>query len=266
MRAAIIGGGVVGSAVYGGLEPGHFSILYDIDQSKCIGTLDMLSRSDLVFICVPTPTIKGVQDTTALSETIEMLAKRKFTGVIVIKSTVLPGTMAQISSSNKNLAICHNPEFVSEKFDLMDFINNESILISGPLLYCGIVANFYRKFTKCKGRVRCYEDYSVTEWAKYMHNSLLPVKLSHLNELHSAIGSQEVYDQATQAIEAFGNIGTNHKVPGPDGELGWGGMCFPKDTQALLSYFHKRQIKCPTLLGAVITNNRIREKNDITGL
>lgn len=267
MRAAIIGNGVVGSAIASGLEPGALSFIYDLKPEKCHRTLDQINETDLIFVCVPTPTTNGIQTLFALHDSLAYLQRQKFPGIVVVKSTILPGTMEKMSLEYPELRLIHSPEFLTERFAEMDFINQESILLSGPQIYCAIVAKFFREHTKCKGRVKSYEPYAVTEWAKYIHNCLLPVKLSLLNEFHAAIGSQEIYDMATESIERLGNIGTNYQVPGPDGKLGWGGMCFPKDTSAMLAHLHKFGSKCPTLLGAVITNQRIRdEKNDIAGV
>ena len=60
--------------------------------------------------------------------------------------------------------------------------------------------------------------------------------------------------------EPFGNIGTLHKVPGPDGKMGWGGMCFPKDTMALADYGFSSGQRMHTLMGAIETNKQLRRE------
>ena len=94
-----------------------------------------------------------------------------------------------------------------------------------------------------------------------MNNCFLATKVSFLNEMKQI--SEKCGADWDVAIKGFlmdSRIGQSHyQVPGPDGEPGFGGHCLPKDTEALLNYADKKNIKMSVLRKAVQTNKKIRD-------
>lgn len=237
--------GVVGQAVYNGTQNVIFT--YDLIKDKCIGGFRDLDDTDICFICLPTPTISCRQDLSAIERFLSVLSVISYEGDVVIKSTVLPGSMCKFKDENPRLNLVHNPEFLTARTATEDFCTQKRILLSGKRIER--TKKFYEHF--CLKDPKCvistYEDYHVTEWAKYVHNTILPIQLSYLNELHPHMSN---FDAVMEAACSFGNLNKHYKVPGPDGEMGWGGACFPKDTEALYALTNS------IVLGAAISINR----------
>lgn len=256
MKIAIMGMGVVGRAVAAGARGCSLSTF---DKYRTDRTANMLAfdETEMCFVCVPTPTDQCGQDLIEIHACLEGLAKRNYKGVVVMKSTVIPGTMDILKNMYPSLRLVHNPEFLTERNAKQDFIKQPAVLLSGDLSDTLEVDKFYEKILKVP-RTFSSPKYLTTEWAKYLHNCALAVKLSYLNEIYALIGSQEIYDRAVEYADLFGNIGTNHAVPGPDGKFGWGGMCFPKDMLAVFALALEKKIQAHTIKGAIDTNRALR--------
>ena len=83
--------------------------------------------------------------------------------------------------------------------------------------------------------------------------------MNDIFKLHQSGSSQVSWDQFTDMLTRDPRMGNSHmNVPGPDGEFGFGGHCFPKDTEALLKYAQDKNIKLNILGKAVKTNSKIR--------
>jgi UDPglucose 6-dehydrogenase len=261
VKVGIFGVGVVGGAIATAFQKRKIeTALYD--KYKKIDRGNIFS-SDFIFVCLPTPTVAYEQDLTELYSGIRFLDQAKYKGVIVLKSTVLPGTCKRLSLKFPHLKIVHNPEFLTANNAMQDFMDQKNIMISGNKKDCESVVNLFSEFFKGLHRVEVdiASEYFITEWAKYIHNCVLPVKLSFLNEVYQAIESPKDFDRAVDIAFKQGNLGiTKPTVPGPDGLLGWGGMCFPKDTKALYGWFKKMKMETKTLEGAMRTNFILRRE------
>lgn len=254
MKSGVIGLGVVGQAVKNGIN----DVTYLYDKTKTSENIGEPNDADVIFICLPTPTDKTLrQDLNPIQDNLDYLQDQEFKGIIVIKSTVLPGTCKMLNTIYKKLRIVHNPEFLTASNAKADFLQQKTLLLSGERSDVDLIEEYFRGKSKCPMIKDVYksEDYQVTEWAKYIHNCTLAVKLSFLNEIYQAIGEDGVYEKATEMAYPFGNLGDNHQVPGPDGMLGYGGECFPKDMKALAGYMLDIS---NTLKGALLTNQRVR--------
>lgn len=264
MKIAIIGMGVVGRAVASGVKnwmsPDTFSLCtYDKFHSDRTHNWKDFLQTGICFVCVSTPTTATGQDLDAVVETMKMLEASIYNGVVVIKSTVEPGTMDSLARRYPGLRLVHNPEFLSEKTANKDFELQQSVLLSGKPEDAIVASNFYQ-LSPFVATVRYSDQYKTTEFAKYIHNCVLAVKLSFLNEMYDLIDSPVVYEGATQMAALFGNLGTHFKVPGTDGKRGWAGMCFPKDMLALQAYAQQEAKVVPTIRGAIETNKKHRPK------
>ena len=117
MKIGIIGKGTVGKAVYEGLEYlGHNMCFYDpaYEGSQLADVLD----AECVFLSVPTNQAdNGDCDVSVVEHTIQQLSQHQYTGLVAVKSTVVPGTSKRLSDTYPNLKICSVPEFLRAKTD-----------------------------------------------------------------------------------------------------------------------------------------------------
>jgi UDPglucose 6-dehydrogenase len=253
-----MGMGVVGSAVAASLKGAELLVTYDKYRYERSLGLQNLRYTEFCFICVPTPTTSGRQDLTAIIECLEQLDRLGYRGVVVIKSTVLPGSTQLLANRFFAIPLVHYPEFLSERSANQDYLDQKTVLLSGKkedraLVHKLLEASLGRSLEAMES-----DMFEATEFAKYIHNCALAIQLSFLNEMRELIGSQELYDQSARMAHRFGNINQYFRVPGPDGRMGWGGKCFPKDTKALLSHAMRVGREMATLRGAVATNTRFR--------
>lgn len=263
MKISIIGVGMVGKAVLdGSLYCKEISTL-DKFKPELTARWDRAWTTDLCFVCVPTPSNDGIQDATAVVDacmTLRGMSTEGYKGVVVIKSTVLPGTMRYLSNQFPDLRFVHNPEFLREKSAASDYHNQKTVLMSGKSEDTKVLRQYCDLCLPGLMHVMYSENFEETEFAKYIHNCALPVKLSFLNEVYDVVGDHRLFESAIEMAAAFGNLGMLNKVPGPDGRRGWGGSCFTKDTAAFEKFAAENGIKMHTLTGAINTNNRVRGK------
>jgi UDPglucose 6-dehydrogenase len=255
----VIGCGVVGGAVANGFEDRDFRVSrfdkYKQEHDELSGCI----AAEAIFVCVPTPTLEdGTQDIDALEEVLALLKGNQYAGVIVVKSTVLPGTTERLARKYRFSKVCHNPEFLTAAKPLEDFMNQPCILVGSKHHESAIrVGEIYYAagFTP----IMVCQDSAVTEMAKYMHNLHLATKVSFANEIYEVCGQLGVdYDYVARAAMSIGKIGESHlRVPGPDG-FGFSGMCFPKDTSAFLRFAEGFGLPVEVLSATVNGNLRRR--------
>ena len=109
--------------------------------------------------------------------------------------------------------------------------------------------------------VRILKDARITEMAKYMHNVFLALKVTYCNEIREICEHVGIpYDKVRFAALAMNGIGYGHtSTPGHDGQAGYGGMCFPKDTQAFLNWaFVQQGLQVEAIEASVFGNRRRR--------
>ena len=99
---------------------------------------------------------------------------------------------------------------------------------------------------------------------KYMSNCFFATKISFMNEMYQIAEKSDVdWEQAISGFVTDGRIGHSHlNVPGPDGKLGFGGVCFPKDIQAMIHYAESVCVDPNVLKGAWKTNLKVRPEKD----
>ena len=130
MKLGIIGMGVVGNAVKCGLlSLGHEIYTHDI---KLTTSIETVKGTDIVFVCVPSPsTDSGACDTGIIESVITELDELSYTGIVAIRSTVVPGFTDRMSMLYSKLTICVVPEFLRERYAIDDFINQHTLLAVG---------------------------------------------------------------------------------------------------------------------------------------
>jgi len=269
-RIGVIGRGFVGTAVEYGFsaQTGCDAELrsYDINPSRSTHTLeDTVNNSDVIFVSVPTPSNPdGSMHLDILESALSDIDNvYKGNAIILIRSTVIPGTTKILQNKFPRLSLVFNPEFLTERSAKFDFINQSRFILGGKKSDTKIVADLYKwRFGES---VPCIEtNFETAEMIKYMNNCFFATKVSFMNEMKLIADRVGVeWDIAVDGFVRDGRIGHSHlAVPGPDGKLGFGGSCFPKDIQAMISLGSDLGIDMATLKGAWNTNCNVRPEKD----
>ncbi len=266
----IIGRGFVGSAVGAGMSDSTgFSSkirIFDKDESKSTHSLkEVVEKSSIIFISVPTPTNKkGEIDLSIVESLFDEISQMDAENcILLLRSTVVPGTTQELSKKFPDLNIVFNPEFLTERSAFFDFINQSRVILGGEKKYTSIVKDLYQnRFGSYLPVIET--SYETAELIKYMNNLFFATKVSFLNEMYEVASKMDI-DWKT-AVEGFvldGRIGHSHlNVPGPDGKFGFGGSCFPKDIQAFIDFSKSIGLEPSVLEGAWKTNLRVRPEKD----
>ena len=263
MKVAIIGYGFVGKALKNGLKNSVEVFLVDPKLNTNINDLKTF-KPDTIFICVPTPMNNdGSQDTSILENVTNELNSLSESALIVLKSTVIPSYISKIEIKIPN--IVYNPEFLRENFANEDFINADFIVFGSRNDKANKkLADFYSQYTKCINTNYQFTDLISASLIKYSINTFLSAKVIFFNEFFQVFSNSGTGDSWENFIKIMQNdkrIGNSHmQVPGPDGKLGFGGPCFPKDTKALLQYSKDIGEPLKLLEKCISLNNNIRSQ------
>jgi UDPglucose 6-dehydrogenase len=264
LRLGVVGSGFVGGAVINGFNEPNVE-MWVVDPKKTDTTLLQMACAEphLTFICLPTPeSSDGSVNVTVVDQVLADLNKFGYKGIVVIKSTITPDHLQRFVKEY-NLRIVYNPEFLTEANAHDDFINPPMQILGGVWEDCETVERAYVEFSKVKVVPTFKTDIVSASLLKYTINSWLATKVSFMNELyqlHKASGARTSWDQFTDMLQRDKRVGDSHlRVPGPDGQFGFGGHCFPKDTAGLLSYADKNKVDLSVLSKAVETNAKFRK-------
>lgn len=239
IKIAVIGLGFVGGAIHQSLANSLISVkLTAIDPAKGYNaTYSEIADYDAVFVCVPSPQRDdGTADTSILETVLSELVIVDFKGVIISKVTAPPDVYQQLQLNYPNLV--HAPEFLTAANAYDDYIHGKFAIIGGTIpAYRNEAERIIRlSQTGLVSVVHC--TIGEAALAKYTINSFLATKVVFMNEMAKlATAGGMDWHKVVSAIRQDNRIGTTHmQVPGPDGQYGFGGMCFPKDTAAILKY------------------------------
>ena len=266
MKIGIVGQGYVGTAIKIGFESYYDLETYDkFDSSKSTCNLKRLvDICDVIFVCVPTPMDKDGSCHTGIVEEVisEINQYSNKSQIVVIKSTVSPGTTERMNKKYKKVSVIFNPEFLTEANFIEDFKNQTRIILGGTRKGTNKLRQVYSKVFPKAHIIKTHS--TIAELVKYMTNSYLARKVSFANEMYEICEKFDMdYDKVVEYATLDERLGVTHwSVPGPDGELGYGGHCLPKDINALISVAHELGINTEVLEAVVETNDRVREDRD----
>lgn len=237
--------------------------------------------SGIFFICVPTPMYEdGSSDTSIVEDVLMLIANAPYAvdspeRIAVIKSTVPPGSTEKWNKTynDQHLHVIFNPEFLTEANAVNDMREQNRIVLGGPRPHINTVRNvFMRAFPK----VPIIKTSSTTaEMVKYVTNCMLAVKVAFANEMSQVCeeldkdGLNVDYDKVVEYIKFDRRLGESHwSVPGPvpthDGRYvrGFGGHCFPKDINALMSVARQYGVTPTVMQAAWDKNLEVRGPDD----
>lgn len=259
MKIGIVGMGVVGSANSAGfslLE--HEVITHDIKYDT---TLEDVYEAEIVFLCLPTPDKDGECDTSILEDVISQM--KDYNGIICIRSTVPPGFTEMLIDRHPELTICFAPEFLRERCAADDFINNHLLLAVGtddPYVF--------NKIVEAHGHLpKNTKQLSPTEAEilKYFNNAYAALRIVFANVFYELCETLECdYSKVKDAYVLTGK--TNDLYLDVNKRLrGYGGMCLPKDVNALASTLKKLDLEFD-LIQSIATDNKKFKKTTFSGM
>lgn len=248
---SVIGNGFVGGAVVNGfshLQPK----VYDVDPQRSECSLQEALEQEYIFICLPTPMVNiegGKANLSILYYFFESIFKETVRGVFIIKSTVPVGTTKQLQKTFPQFKFVHNPEFLTAANAKNDFLNADRTIIGGNDLTAlqSVLELYQSQFPNIPIHVMTSDE---SELVKYTANCFLAIKTMFFNEIKLLSEAFDTdYSKIVAGVVSDKRIGASHtRVPGPDGDYGFGGTCFPKDINALIhtidSVEHNQEKKC----------------------
>tara|TARA_R110002110_G_scaffold80157_2_gene208975 strand:+ start:2241 stop:3095 length:855 start_codon:yes stop_codon:yes gene_type:complete len=270
-KIGIIGQGFVGTAIREGLKSTYKIETYDKfkeDVSTCHSLRDVAEKCRIIFFCLPTPMRpNGSCDIRLLKKEIVKFNKickeqNLKDRIAIIKSTVIPGTTDSIDAMCDNIAIIFSPEFLTEANHIEDFKNQSRIIVGGRRPASSEVKTMFRKAFPQTPIVKTSSK--IAETVKYFINCFLATKVTYANEMFEICQHLDIdYDKVAEYALYDTRIGNSHlSVPGPDGDLGFGGHCFPKDLSAMISLAKNFNLSPLLLTAAQEKNNLVRSDRD----
>ncbi len=240
IKILIIGFGFVGKATYIFNNPEIEIFIYDINKEVCnpinIDLNEIVKITDLIFISLPTPLDIDGSCLTLLIDDILNKINHQF---IIIRSTIPVGY-----SDKKNVFFM--PEFLTEKNWEQDFINNKQWIFGiydncseeNKILFKNKITTLINSAylnNKIKYNNMIFCSSKEAELLKLIKNTFLSTKVSYFNEIYDLTQKLNInYENVIELVKTDERIGFSHlSCPGHDGKHGYGGTCFPKDTNSL---------------------------------
>ena len=305
MNIAVVGLGFVGLSISSVLASKNYNVVgIDIDNKKCsdirngvlplfepglentlrVGlkkkltisnNFSLIKNCNMIFVTVGTPQkSNGAIELSMIKEAItsigRIIAKSKNNPIILIKSTVTPGTIQNIilpilekrsgKKAGKDFGLISNPEFLQESNAIKDTKFPHVIVLGGyQTRFMKKTKNFFSKLHPNVPII--ITNHQTAEMIKYANNSFLATKISFINQLSNIC--QNIpgvnIDDIAKTIGLDPRIGDTFLNAGP----GYGGSCLPKDMKALINFAEKVGIN-PTLLNAVEKTNQRQIENIIS--
>ena len=238
MKIGIIGYGVVGKAIDNTISKAFKVVKYD--KFADLEKFNSLNSCNQIFISVPTPfdCEIGKVNLSAVLESLNRLGRINYNGIVIIKSTIPPGTCQKVSSEF-NYEIVFNPEFLRESTTPNEDFENQTEVVIGTdstKIYSK-VEEMYRKVLSSDANYY-HLNHTEAEMVKYSQNTMLACRVAIANIIREACESHNIDYSIIKniAFDPFEIIGPYMtQVPGPDGKLGFGGKCLPKDIRGFAS-------------------------------
>jgi UDPglucose 6-dehydrogenase len=265
-KIGIIGWGVVGQAVGKGFETkGHKIFWYDKYKKGPFHLDEVVKKSEFIFLCLPTPMFSDESgiDLSVMDQVVSQVAPKisNTNKVLIVKSTVVPGTTLKYKKRYPNVNLAMNPEFLTEANALGDFLKPDRTVIGAfSRGVAGRLASLYQDLYGPDSKV-FITDPTTAEMVKYMSNALLATKVIFANEMYdlcTALGIK--YEEVKEMVVADTRIGPTHLDVTT--LRGFGGKCFPKDMVALIGFAKEKKIDHSLLSTVWKKNLKIRQVYD----
>lgn len=260
LSVGIVGLGYVGSAVASSY-PGQEILVNDPKYPKLSIDIKVLKfRCSAIFVCVPTPSMPSGECNTSILESV-IKSLEGYKGIVICKSTAPPLFYKELES-RYDLKLAHVPEFLTQSRAIFDYLNPHKILVGCKKKLRKSVTEILTRSVINFDKVEIeYCSIAEASFFKYMTNNLLAIKVIVNNEFYdlaSAMGLD--WTTLTSIAKTDHRLGSTHwTVPGTDGNRGFGGACFPKDTEAF-QYLGNQYAVDLSVLRSVIKKNKSYRK------
>ena len=252
---------MVGGAMKRYLEKKDGIELFLYDKGQNLGSSEEINKAEIVFVCVPTPYLKDGAgfDLSYVEESFFWFNGEK---VVVIKSTVLPGTTESLQKKYPQHKLLMNPEFLTEETADQDMMypdrqivgyTEKSHDVAGDLMQLLPLAPFERIIPSTEA-----------ELVKYFGNTWFSVKVSFGNQMYDLCQALGVdYDRMVEAAAADKRIGRTHLNVFHKGYRGYGGKCLPKDTKAIIQLADAKGVDLKLHKAAECINAELMKQQNI---
>lgn len=255
MKIIIAGYGFVGKAVFNALKDKHEVVI--VDPQYTTDEVKFHHDADGLIICVDTPSGEnGIVNANNVSSVLDQVPVFM---PVLIKSTVTPAIVSGFELLYPNIAITYSPEFLRARSANQDFLNQKYIVLGGEDPECFWQELFQTTLPNCNMVLNCTAEEACL--VKYATNSFLALKTSFFNQIDDICEKTGMdFSIVRHILSQDTRIGSGHTmVPGPDGERGWGGHCFPKDTAAFIQWTNTIGAPITLVNEAVKYNHQIRK-------
>ncbi len=259
--------GIMGSSGFvGGAIKRYFqkinAPLRVFDKYKNEGSMEEIQQADVVFVAVPTPfdEVKGGFDLSFVSSAVEALVGNK---IVVIKSTILPGTTERFQRQFPHHKFIFNPEFLTQSTADNDMqypdrqiigYTKESYTIAGDVMRLLPLAPFEKIVPATEA-----------EMIKYFNNTWFATKVTFANQMYELCSAMNLNFEVIRECAAMDKrVGPSHLDVHHGGYRGYGGACLPKDTRALIQLGDAVASPMELLKKVEELNNRLRAKEEAT--
>jgi len=266
MKLGIVGHGFVGTAVDHGFTRDIQKFIVDPKHNSTNTIEDLIKfKPDAIFVAVPTPQSESGECNTEILEGVMQQLNTSKGLLVIVKSTVPAYKLQKIQEECINIRIVYNPEFLTEKNYIDDFVNPAMHVFGGMNADTDAVEKLYLEHSDCAECPVYKTDLITASMVKYCINSFLATKVTFMNEMYDVLRAARGADwnTFTKIIANDPRIGNSHmKVPGNDGQRGYAGSCFPKDTAAL-AWFAREILNTQftQLETSIKINDTLRKKN-----
>ena len=271
----IMGVGMVGGALKKYFEKKGKIIGKDLflyDPPKGFDSVEEINQADIIFICVPTPYLKDAEGPKVLSHNSgegfdlsyieDACSKIQGEKIVVIKSTVLPGTTEKMQAKYPQHKILFNPEFLTELSAEQDMdypdrqiigYTQNSFNVAGEIMMLLPLAPLEKIMPATEA-----------ELVKYFGNNWFSIKVSFANQMYDICQKLGVnYDRVREAASGDKRIGPSHLITPHKGYRGYGGKCLPKDIKAFIQFGDSLGIDLKLHKAAEEINNDLMKKQNI---
>lgn len=262
----IIGYGIVGQAVQYGFSRSNVHIYDKYKDTESLA--DVVRVSEFLFVCLPTPTMAdetGI-DLSIVDQAVAKIAKvaSGTDKIVILKSTITPGTTKKYVKKYPKLLFCFNPEFLRESSFLSDFVNTDRIVIGAES--DDVFRRMSSLYQSISPNVPIYHtDPTTAEMVKYMANCYLATKVIFANEMYDICEKIGVkYEEVKKMVVADSRIKDTHLDVTT--VRGFGGKCFPKDLLSLRALAKSKGVDTSildTVWGKNLKLRKIRDWEEI---
>lgn len=259
--------GVLGGNLYRYFAEYGYDV-YGYDLHDTINTIQDTLETDIIFLCLPTPYVEGKKGygLTAIRDTLEMIAAGK---VVVIKSTVLPGTTDELQKEYPELNLLFCPEFLTEKYAWEDTIHPDTSII-------GFTDQTYKYAREVlailpEAQSEFIMPAAEAEMVKIARNNYFVNKIVFMNMLFDVCQAAGIdYEKVKDALGSDRRIRRSHMEIFHQGGRGGAGTCFTKDSPAFRDYAATYVSQAPEAVDFIshyvqINKNLIKESGKDTG-